>query len=226
MLYYSGLIRERSLSGLVNYFSYQRSHLGCGRGSDPYPGQQPRERLAKRYNLTRAELSSLVFGSKEAVRTTTGEIPESSFWQMVAHTFNTQGGKLANFKQQFWAGDFCDQELHNFIGKLRPRFKTGLLSNTWSEARKETEERFHPLDVFDILVYSAEVHLAKSDPRIYFLALEWLDVQPQDAIFVDDFPAYIEAAKALGIHGVRFEDNQQVQMDVIKILTSNEYRSW
>lgn len=47
--------------------------------------QQPRERLAKRYNRTRAELSALVFDSEEAVRGTTGEIPESGLWQMVAH---------------------------------------------------------------------------------------------------------------------------------------------
>jgi len=139
---------------------------------------------------------------------------------------NIPDGKLANFKLQFWAGDFCDQELHDFIGKLRPRFKTGLLNNTWSETRKETDERFHLLDVFDVLVYSAEVHLAKPDPRIFYLALEWLGVQPQEAIFVDDFPANIEAAKALGIHGVRFEDSQQAQQDVIRILTSDEYRSW
>jgi epoxide hydrolase-like predicted phosphatase len=101
-----------------------------------------------------------------------------------------------------------------------------LLSNAWSEARKETEERFHLLDVFDVQVYSAEVHLAKPDPRIYKLALERLGVQPQEAIFVDDSPENIEAAKALGIHGVRFEDSQQAHQDVIKILTSDEYRSW
>lgn len=186
--------------------------------------QHPRERLAKSYNLTRAELSAMVFDSEEAVRATIGEIPESVLWQMVAHTLNISAGKLANFKQQFWVGDCFDQELNDFIGKLRPRFKTGLLSNAWSEARKETDERFHLLDVFDVWVYSAEVHLAKPDPRIYQLALEWLGVQPQEAIFVDDFPANIEAAKALGMHGVRFENSQQAQQDVIKILTSDEHR--
>jgi epoxide hydrolase-like predicted phosphatase len=188
--------------------------------------QQPRERLAKSYNLTRAELSALVFDSEEAVRATIGEIPESVLWQMVAHTLNIPAGKLANFKQQFWAGDCIDQELHDFIGKLRPRFKTGLLSNAWSEARKETEERFHLLGVFDVLVYSAEVHLAKPDPRIFQLALERLGVQPQEAIFMDDFPANIEAANVLGMHGVHFENSQQAQQDVIKILTSDEHRPW
>jgi epoxide hydrolase-like predicted phosphatase len=186
--------------------------------------QHPRERLAKSYNLTRAELSALVFDSEEAVRATIGEIPESVLWQKVAHTLNIPASKLANFKQQFWAGDCFDQELYAFIGKLRPRFKTGLLSNAWSEARKETDERFHLLGVFDVLVYSAEVHLAKPDPRIYQLALERLGVQPQEAIFVDDFPINIEAAKALGMHGVRFENSQQAQQFVLKILTSDEHR--
>lgn len=188
--------------------------------------QQPRERLAKRYNLTRVELNALATDSEEAIKATIGEIPESVLWQMVAHTLNIPDSELANFKLQFWAGDCFDQELHDFIGKLRPRYKTGLLSNAWSEARKETDERFHLLGVFDVLVYSAEVHLAKPDPRIYKLALERLEVQPQEAIFVDDFLENIAAANALGMHGVRFETSQQAQRDVTKILTSDEHRPW
>jgi len=171
--------------------------------------------------MTRPELSALVFDSEEAFRATLGEIPESDLWQMVARTLNIPAGELAEFEQQFWSGDCFDQELHDFIRKLRPRYKTGLLSNAFSEARKETDERFHFLDVFDVLVYSAEVHLAKPVPAIYALALEWLGVQPDEAIFVDDFPANIEAANALGIHGVCFVNSQQAQQDVNKILSSD-----
>ena len=183
--------------------------------------QQPRQRLATRYNLTRAELSALVFDSEEAKKATLGEIPESALWQMVARRLNIPAGEQAEFRQQFWSGDCFDQDLHDFIGKLRPSYKTCLLSNAWSEARKETDERFHLLSVFDVLVYSAEVHIAKPLPEIYELALRWLGVRPHEAIFVDDFPANVEAANALGIHGVRFVNRQQVQQDVIKILTTN-----
>jgi glucose-1-phosphatase len=183
--------------------------------------QQPRELLAKRYNLSRAELSALVFDSEEAFRATLGEIPERALWQMVARTLNIPLVEMAEFEQQFWSGDCFDRELYNFIRKLKPRLKTGLLSNAFSDARKETDERFHFLDVFDVLVYSAEVHLAKPAPEIYKLALDWLGVQPQEAIFVDDFLANVEAANALGIHGVRFMNSQQAQQDVTRILTSN-----
>jgi len=183
--------------------------------------QQPRQRLATRYNLTRAELSALVFDSEEAKKATLGEIPESALWQMVVRRLNIPAVEQAEFRQQFWSGDCFDQDLHDFIGKLRPSYKTCLLSNAWSEARKETDERFHLLSVFDVLVYSAEVHIAKPLPEIYELALRWLGVRPHEAIFVDDFPANVEAANALGIHGVRFVNRQQVQQDVIKILTTN-----
>jgi glucose-1-phosphatase len=180
--------------------------------------QGPRERLAKKYNVTRAELFALVADSNEAIQATLGQIPEIELWQMVARTMHIPAGDLAEFRQQFWSGDFFDQELHDFIGKLRPRFKTGLLSNAYSDARQETDSRFHLLDVFDVLVYSAEVHLAKPDPKIYELALKLLGVQPQEAIFVDDFIENIDAANALGIHGVRFLNSQQAQQDVNKIL--------
>ncbi|SHK29062.1 putative hydrolase of the HAD superfamily [Pseudonocardia thermophila] len=50
----------------------------------------------------------------------------------------------------------------------------------------------------DVLVFSAEVGLAKPDPAIYAAADEAYGTAPQDVVFFDDRPANVEAARAHG----------------------------
>ena len=55
-------------------------------------------------------------------------------------------------------------------------------------------------------IVSAEEGLIKPDPAIYEVVLRRTGLEPQDLLFVDDSPANIEAAAALGFHVHRFED--------------------
>ena len=49
-------------------------------------------------------------------------------------------------------------------------------------------------------------------------------MQPQEAIFVDDFVENIEAAKQLGIHAIRFFNAQQAMEDVRAALNGSDGR--
>ena len=51
----------------------------------------------------------------------------------------------------------------------------------------------------DAIVLSFEVGVAKPDPGIYRAALDALDAQAEEAVFVDDQVAYCRGAEALGI---------------------------
>lgn len=57
-------------------------------------------------------------------------------------------------------------------------------------------------DLVDVLVLSCEVGAAKPDPRIYNLALELLEVEPHQAVFVDDQQRYCDGAAAIGMRTV------------------------
>lgn len=57
----------------------------------------------------------------------------------------------------------------------------------------------------DVLVLSCEVRSAKPDAAIYLHAVDALGVVPEEALFVDDQPAYCTGAGALGIQAVRIE---------------------
>lgn len=73
----------------------------------------------------------------------------------------------------------------------------------WPPFRAEWPDLF---DRFRDVVVSGEERLVKPDPAIYRLALARFGLAPGEAVFVDDNPANVDAANALGIHGHLFRD--------------------
>ena len=61
-------------------------------------------------------------------------------------------------------------------------------------------------DRFRDVVVSGDEKLVKPDPAIYRLALARFGIEAGEAVFVDDNPANVDAANALGIHAHLFRD--------------------
>jgi putative hydrolase of the HAD superfamily len=78
-----------------------------------------------------------------------------------------------------------------------------LLSNAPAELARELD-RLADLKPFRHLLFSADLGLVKPDPHCYAAALARLRAEPGDVVFVDDRPANIAAATALGITGIVF----------------------
>jgi HAD superfamily hydrolase (TIGR01509 family) len=173
-----------------------------------------RQKWADRLGLPERELENAVFGSTAATRGMLGELPPEATWDDAAATFHLDEEALRQFQDDFWSGDRLDRELIDFLAGLRPRYKTALLSNAWSDARALFTERFGLDRAVDLMVISAEEHLAKPDARIYQLTLDRLGVRPEEAVFVDDMPTNVEAARAVGMAGVRFQSTGQVIAEV------------
>jgi len=111
-----------------------------------------------------------------------------------------------------------NQELATFVRNLRPRYKTGIVSNSFVGAREREQDAYGFHELFDVIVYSHEVGYLKPDPRIYRLACEQLAVSPDDVVFVDDLDANVEAARAVGMTGIVFADNDQVLSELAELL--------
>lgn len=62
-------------------------------------------------------------------------------------------------------------------------------------------EQFGVADLFEHVVNSARVGMAKPGPEIYRHALTWTPSPPLECLFVDDKATNIDTAKKLGIHG-------------------------
>ena len=110
--------------------------------------------------------------------------------------------------KDFWAGERVDTRLLEFIGSLRPRYKTALVSNAWSDSR-ESFVRHGICDVMDVVIISAEVGVMKPDPRIFEIAAERLQVQARECIFVDDKEDNLQGARRAGMTPIQFRNADQ-----------------
>ncbi len=90
------------------------------------------------------------------------------------------------------------------IEALRRRYRVALLSNADERLESVLRERYGIAHLFDPLVISAHVGLAKPDPAIYLLTAERAGVPPQACIFVDDHPKNAAAAREVGMLGIHF----------------------
>lgn len=179
--------------------------------------QAPRQLLAQRFNLEYDDIDNIVFNSPTAKQATVGEVPVEKHWEAVAKRLKVSKEDIAAVEREFFAGDVIDHEIVEYLRSLRPRYKTGLISNAWSDMR-EYLVRQKLDDAFDTLTISAEVGVAKPEAKIYLLALEQAQVKAEAAVFVDDVPANIEACEALGMKGILFRDPLKAMNELKKLL--------
>jgi putative hydrolase of the HAD superfamily len=92
---------------------------------------------------------------------------------------------------------------------------TGILSNMGDNVLANIEREFAWIHRFDALVWSFQLHMAKPDPAIYRLCLDKLRVRPEEALFLDDKLANVEAAQALGMKALQFTTTERLREDLI-----------
>lgn len=172
-----------------------------------------------RLGLAPFGLSELVFNSDMGRKASLGEATPDELWNWITGRLGLPDEARMKFEQDFWAGDRVDQDLVNFIRSLRPTYKTGLISNAWSDLRDAMECQWFIADAFDEIVISAEVGIVKPNPGIYQLALQRLQIKAQETIFIDDFPENIVGAEEAGMQGILFKHPEQVLSDLQSILT-------
>jgi putative hydrolase of the HAD superfamily len=134
----------------------------------------------------------------------TGQLPVEDYWQDVAATLKLDGADLAALRRDFYAGDRLDAALVGLLRQYRADgFQVALLSNDSTELDAKLQA-LGISDLFDPLVISAHIGVMKPDARAYEVTLARLGRPAPETIFVDDMPANIAAAGALGIHALRY----------------------
>ena len=164
-----------------------------------------------RLGLTDAQLARLLWPLTRADpgdHVKTGDVTEAQYRQQCLDTLGLAGRTADEFMASFWNW-YCgvlDSELVSFAARLRPRFRTAILSNSVAGARREEQARFGFADLVDVIIYSDEAGLAKPDPQVYRLLCDELGVEPAGVVFLDNRRPNVDAACQIGIHGILHED--------------------
>lgn len=178
-----------------------------------------RQRLEERLGFAPGTLGQIVWGGETWKLAEAGRISYEEYWRRVgaALGFSTEQ-EIRNFRREYFSGDRVDEDLVGFIKELRPRYRIGLLSNAPDRLGTWLDEEWGIKQLFDSVVYSAKVGVAKPDPSIFRLSLEQLDVAPPEALFIDDYPRNIDAALALGMQAIRFTNTKSLKEELRRYL--------
>ncbi|MGE0383063.1 MAG: HAD family hydrolase [Hyphomicrobium sp.] len=105
----------------------------------------------------------------------------------------------------------ADPEMYALVDELKEEgVQVALLSNV--ECRHARLLRALGLYApFDPVVLSCEIGVDKPDPKAYRILLQQVGRPPQQVIFIDDKPANIATARAVGIDGILYESPEQVR---------------
>ena len=112
-----------------------------------------------------------------------------------------------------------------YFASLRPRYRTGILSNSWVGAREREQARHGFAGHCDVIVYSHEEGMTKPAARFYEVACQRLGVRPSEVLFLDDIGGHVEAARALGMTAVTFIDTAEALVELSRLLDGPEESS-
>jgi HAD superfamily hydrolase (TIGR01509 family) len=101
-----------------------------------------------------------------------------------------------------------------FFAQLGRHYKLALLSNTDSIHVKHMEASYNFFRHFPVRIYSCAVGCSKPNPLIFQHALKAVKVHADQALYVDDIAAYVEAAKTLGMTAIQFRSPSQLVADL------------
>tara|TARA_X000001036_G_scaffold384774_1_gene378922 strand:- start:308 stop:901 length:594 start_codon:yes stop_codon:yes gene_type:complete len=93
-----------------------------------------------------------------------------------------------------------------------------VLSNWSSETFIDIPKEFKFMNNFDGLLISGEDKLVKPDPKIYLLAIDRFNLDPQNTVFIDDKLVNINAAKKLGFKTIHLTNPNIIESEINKFI--------
>jgi len=176
------------------------------------------ERWAARLDLDEGEFEARlepVFAAGSVGRMSLPEVEAG-----IGHALELASHDVQALMDDIWAEYLgsLNEELANYLKRLRPRYRTGILSNSFVGAREREEQRYGFGEMCDVVVYSHEEGLLKPDSRFYGIVCRRLGVPADGCVFVDDTAAHVDGARAAGMKAVQFRDNDQCLHDLERLL--------
>jgi len=182
--------------------------------------------LFRRYEqdlgLPQGKLNRIMFDSDIWHEVLVGRSTINDYWLTIGPVLglDTDEAILA-FRQRYHADEAINGGVLDVLRRLEEGYKLAVLSNAPAGLSRWLAD-WQILDLFDHVVCSGEVGLAKPDPAIFRLALERLSVEPQQAVFIDDTLGHVEAARSLGLQAIHFTTAEALEGELDRLLANQQ----
>ena len=120
-----------------------------------------------------------------------------------------------NVFQEIWTKIFTlNPEIEELISSLKNKYRLLCLSNTNSWHFEYCMQKFHVLKLFDSFILSYEVGKTKPDSTLFEEAIKKAATLPDECVYIDDVPEFVETASKLGINGIHFRTVRKLKKEL------------
>jgi epoxide hydrolase-like predicted phosphatase len=158
-----------------------------------------------------------IYESDAWERAKRGQMTRDAFWadRVGALGVKDEAGVTRIRQRLFEHVPAIHPAMRQLVHDLRPSVRLAILSNTAVRNMDRWLAEEHDMaGVFEVVVGSADVRLAKPEPEIYQMVLERLGLPPHKTLFIDDMQRNIEAAQALGIPSIEFTSPEELRAEL------------
>jgi epoxide hydrolase-like predicted phosphatase len=183
--------------------------------------------VAAWHDVSMVEMLDVLMGPRESStsdhpwhRAERGELAIAELQREVSPFASAAGLTLRGDEyDRLLCGEFTvHAEIIDRIVRLRDEgYRLGLLTNSFIEFRDHIESHID-FALFDVVVDSSEVGHRKPEPAIYELTTSMLGVPASEILYLDDFAANIEGAKAAGWRTIHVVDVESALADLDRAL--------
>jgi|SRR5580658_5213192 putative hydrolase of the HAD superfamily len=180
------------------------------------PQEEHVDRMAAAFGVDRAAFWRLYEQNRGALDK--GEQTPAAYWKSVARDAGSKVdaftiGRLQDLDIDMW--DTLEEPLLEWVQRLQANgYKTALLANSHVRFVTHLRKNRPWLRLFDVCVFSSEVHLIKPDPAIFRYTLEKLGIEPASVLFMDDRFSNVSVARSLGMEALKFSTLAQLNREL------------
>jgi len=178
--------------------------------------------LFRRYEedlgLAPGSINPIMFGSAAWQDTLLGCTTAEEFWRAIGSQLNLRTPEeIDAFRCRYHADEAINAGVLALIRRLHGRYKLAVLSNS-PPGLTQWLAGWGICDLFDVVFCSGDEGVVKPDPAAFQITLERLGAAPREAVFIDDTRGHVEAAWALGLHGIVFTTAEALERDLDALL--------
>jgi putative hydrolase of the HAD superfamily len=165
-------------------------------------------------------INTVMFQGKAWEEALLGRKTVDEFWQAIGPELGLKTtAQIEAFHRRYHADEAVNEDVLRLIRRLHGRYKLAVLSNS-PPGLSRWLDSWRILDLFHVVFCSGDEGIVKPDPRAFARTLDRLDVKPEEALFIDDTPEHVDAARALGLAGVVFTTAERLEEDVTDLLSA------
>jgi len=178
-------------------------------------------RYEKDLGLAPDTINPIMFDSRAWQETMVGRMTAEEFWTIIGPELGLETPeKIETFRRRYRADEAINEDVLELIRGLYGRYKLAVLSNSPPDLSRWLSE-WNMLHLFDVVFCSGDEGIVKPEPAAFKTTLDRLEVQPGEAVFIDDTDEHVNTAQSLGLHAILFTTAHALADELKEILEAH-----